>query len=224
MTTKQSNWSPARIIDVNKLLKDSETLSLQNLLDAGFSKREINTCVNQRPIGLYAAYVENKHPLLHDYSLRYDLAIIQHARYLKRRLGTLEESARQLVSDGYALAWMHHHSGAADRFIETVSIEQSRRSADKPKKRKRKPYTDRLILEFLEEYREVGERDIRKLHRFLKMRNSFLNGLVKVDCMKDTKKKWVYHISGVHDRNIIESITRDRLRGKLEKASSQHAE
>lgn len=222
MITKQSNQSPARSIDVDRLLEDSEKLCLQTLLYAGFSEREIDTCVNQRPFGRYAAYVDDEHPLLFDDSLRYDLAIIQHARYLKGRLSTLEESARQLVSDGYALAWMHHNSSAADRFSETESIIQSRRSADKPKRRK--PYTDRLILEFLEEYREVGERDIRKLHRFLKMRNSFLNGLVKVDCMKDTKKKWVYHISGVHDRNIIESITRDRLRGKLEKASSQHAE
>ena len=219
MTTKQSNWSPARIIDVNKLLKDSETLSLQKLLDAGFSKREIDTCVNQRPFGHYAAYVEDKHPLLYDHRLRYDLAIIQHARYLKGRLSTLEESARQLVSDGYALAWMHHHSGAVDRFIETVSIEQSRRSADKPKRRK--PYTDRLILEFLEEYREPDEQNIKNLHRFLSSGNSFLNGLVKVDCMKDTTNKWFYRISGCHGSNIDETITRDRLRDKLKKASSQ---
>ena len=81
-----------------------------------------------------------------------------------------------------------------------------------------------MILEFLEEYREVGERDIRNLHRFLKMRNSFLNGLVKVDCMKDTNKKWGYRISGVHDRNIIESITRDRLRDKLKNALREQAE
>jgi hypothetical protein len=129
--------SPVHIIDIEASLDESEQISYDRLRGAGFSEREIDVCVNRKPLSQYLSYHEQEHPLLFDDHFRYHTAILQHVHNIRHWVKTADTPINELISHGYALAWLHYKCDRLHLVETIISKEASRRTKGRPRKRKR---------------------------------------------------------------------------------------
>lgn len=208
------NPSTVQLIDIEHLLDDSESIARQKLLDGGFDPRVIDVCVTGLPFGRYMGYVQDEHPLLFNYEYRYDIALLQHIQNLRAWLANEEIPASEWLSHGYALAWLHHHSFAPDRYKKTISLLQTER-AKAP--RSRNPLLDEVIRLFRAQHEPPANSDIKCFGKFIGKGRVFDDLNIEVIEARNTGKRIIYNFKRPESKRIAYSTTRQGISTKLKR-------
>ena len=208
------NPSTVQLIDIEHLLDESESIARQKLLDGGFDPRVIDVCVTGLPFGRYMGYVQDEHPLLFNYEYRYDIALLQHIQNLRVWLTKKEIPADEWLSHGYALAWMHHHSFAPDRYTKTISLFQTEKAKGP---RSRNPLADEVIKLFRGQHVPPANSDIKCFGKFIGKGRVFDDLNIEVIEARNVGKRIIYKFKRPGSKHISESPTKDAIRKKLEK-------
>ena len=212
------NPSTVQLIDIEHLLDDSESIARQKLLACGFDPGVIDACVTGKPFGRYMGYVQDEHPLLFNYEYRYDIALLQHIQNLRVWLAKKEIPADEWLSHGYALAWMHHHSTAPDRYTKTISLFQTEKAKGP---RSRNPLADEVIDDFREKHEPPANSDIKCFGRFVGKGRVFDDLNIEVVEARNTGKRIIYKFKLPGSKEIFETISRGRIGIKLKELAKK---
>lgn len=204
--------SPVEVVDIEYLLDESEQISYNKLVDAGFTTREIKICVRKKPKSQYLSYAAQENGLLFDYNYKFEIAILQHVHNIRQWLKEESTPADEWLSHGYALAWLHHHSTAPDRYKKTISLLQTER-AKAP--RSRNPLLDEVIRLFRAQHEPPANSDIKCFGKFIGKGRVFDDLNIEVIEARNTGKRIIYKFKRPGSKRTAYSSTREGISKKL---------
>ena len=209
---------PAEVADIEYLLDESEKISYDKLLDAGFTAREIKICVRKKPKSQYLSYRAQEHGLLFDYNYKFEIVILQHVHNIRQWLKEDSTPADEWLSHGYALAWFHHHSAAPDRYKKTISLLQTEKAKGP---RKRNPLLDEVIRLFRAQHEPPANSDIKCFGKFIGKGRVFNDLNIEVIEARNKGKRIIYNFKRPESKRIAYSTTRQGISNKLKRLAKK---